>query len=124
MALPLRAPPKLCTPSPLPAGQERNRNPEYIQELQALQAKLQNLDRQRRVRGGRAGFGGVRDHSEHPPETRISPQEVLAQMQQLLGRSETLQELLQQELGDWRLQQQRLCLGAPGDTNLRPLETW
>ncbi|NXO46060.1 STAT3 protein, partial [Locustella ochotensis] len=79
-------------------GQDRNRNPEYIQELQTLQAKLQNLDRQRR--------------------------EVLAQMQQLLGRSETLQELLQQELGDWRLRQQRQCLGGPGDTNLRSLETW
>ncbi|NXD04700.1 STAT2 protein, partial [Certhia familiaris] len=73
-------------------------HPEYLQELQALQAKLQNLDRQRR--------------------------EVLAQMQQLLGRSETLQELLQEELGGWRLRQQRLCLGAPGDINLRPLETW
>ncbi|NXY39320.1 STAT2 protein, partial [Pomatorhinus ruficollis] len=79
-------------------GQERNRDPEYIQELQTLQAKLQNLDRQRRG--------------------------VLAQMQQLLGRSETLQELLQQELGNWRLRQQHLCLGAPGDANLRPLETW
>ncbi|XP_041333465.1 signal transducer and activator of transcription 2 [Pyrgilauda ruficollis] len=79
-------------------GGERNEDPEYIQELQSLQAKLQNLDRQRR--------------------------EVLAQMQQLLGRSETLQELLQQELGGWRTRQQRLCLGGPGDTNLRPLETW
>ncbi|NXU04300.1 STAT2 protein, partial [Buphagus erythrorhynchus] len=79
------------------AGQNRN-DPGYIQELQTLQAKLQHLDRQRR--------------------------EVLAQMQQLLGRSETLQELLQEELGGWRLRQQRLCLGAPGDTNLRPLETW
>ncbi|XP_059727714.1 signal transducer and activator of transcription 2 isoform X2 [Haemorhous mexicanus] len=79
-------------------GEERNRDPGYQQELQSLQAKLQNLDRQRR--------------------------EVLAQMQQLLGRSETLQELLQQELGGWRARQQRLCLGGSGDTNLRPLETW
>ncbi|XP_068068647.1 signal transducer and activator of transcription 2 isoform X2 [Anomalospiza imberbis] len=79
-------------------GGERNGDPEYIQELQSLQDKLQNLDRQRR--------------------------EVLAQMQQLLGRSETLQELLQQELGAWRARQQRLCLGGPGDANLRPLETW
>lgn len=45
-------------------------------------------------------------------------------MQQLLGRSETLQELLQEELRAWRERQQRLCLGGPGDTNLRPLETW
>ncbi|TRZ06650.1 hypothetical protein HGM15179_020455 [Zosterops borbonicus] len=79
-------------------GQERKRDPGYLQQLQNLQAKLQNLDRQRRG--------------------------VLAQMQQLLGRSQTLQELLQQELGDWRLRQQRLCLGCPGDTNLRPLESW
>ncbi|XP_038020331.1 signal transducer and activator of transcription 2 isoform X2 [Motacilla alba alba] len=79
-------------------GEERNQDSGYLQELQSLQAKLQNLDRQRR--------------------------EVLAQMQQLLGRSETLQELLQQELGGWRARQQRLCLGGPGDTNLRPLETW
>ncbi|XP_062366892.1 signal transducer and activator of transcription 2 isoform X3 [Cinclus cinclus] len=79
-------------------AEDRNNDPGYHQELQALQAKLQNLDRQRR--------------------------EVLAQMQQLLGRSETLQELLQEELGGWRVRQQRLCLGGPGDTNLRPLETW
>ncbi|XP_032569340.1 signal transducer and activator of transcription 2 isoform X4 [Chiroxiphia lanceolata] len=79
-------------------GQDRSRDPQYARQLQALQAKLQNLDQQRR--------------------------EVLAQMQQLLGRSETLRELLQQELGDWRERQQRSCLGAPMDTNLRPLETW
>ncbi|NXD46753.1 STAT2 protein, partial [Copsychus sechellarum] len=79
-------------------AENRSSDPGYIQELQALQAKLQSLDRQRR--------------------------EVLAQLQQLLGRSETLQELLQEELGGWRLRQQRLCLGGPGDTNLRPLETW
>lgn len=54
----------------------------------------------------------------------MSPQEVLAQMQQLLGRSERLQEFLQQELGDWRERQQRACMGAPADTCLRPLETW
>lgn len=72
----------------------------------------------------RLGLGGRCDHLEHPLQSHISPQEVLAQMQQLLGRSETLQELLQEELGGWRLRQQRLCLGAPGDTSLRPLETW
>ncbi|NWW75024.1 STAT2 protein, partial [Climacteris rufus] len=79
-------------------AEERSRDPEYIRQLQALQAKLQNLDRQRR--------------------------EVLAQMQQLLGRSETLQELLQEELGAWRERQQHLCLGGSTDTNLRPLESW
>uniref|UniRef100_A0A8C3Y201 Signal transducer and activator of transcription n=1 Tax=Catharus ustulatus TaxID=91951 RepID=A0A8C3Y201_CATUS len=94
----LRGPPQNPDPSLLPAAEGRSNDPGYIQELQTLQAKLQNLDRQRR--------------------------EVLAQMQQLLGRSETLQELLREELGGWRVRQQRLCLGGPGDTNLRPLETW
>ncbi|NXN74500.1 STAT2 protein, partial [Himantopus himantopus] len=66
----------------------------------------------------------VRGHPAPPAEVRVSPQEVLAQMQQLLGRSETLQDFLQQELGAWRERQQRACLGAPVDTHLRPLETW
>ncbi|NXV94160.1 STAT2 protein, partial [Calonectris borealis] len=79
-------------------GEDRSSDPQYTQQLKALQAKLQILDRQRR--------------------------EVLAQMQQLLGRSETLQDFLQQELGAWRERQQRACLGAPADTCLRPLETW
>ncbi|NWI54746.1 STAT2 protein, partial [Calyptomena viridis] len=80
------------------SGEDRNRDPQYARQLQALQAKLQNLDQRRR--------------------------EVLAQMQQLLGRSETLRELLQEELGDWKERQQRSCLGAPTNTNLRQLETW
>ncbi|KAM6189095.1 signal transducer and activator of transcription 2 [Sarcoramphus papa] len=79
-------------------GEDRTSDPQYIQQVQALQAKLQILDRQRR--------------------------EVLAQMQQLLGRSETLRDFLQQELGAWRERQQHACLGAPADTHLRPLETW
>ncbi|NXN96929.1 STAT2 protein, partial [Rhinopomastus cyanomelas] len=79
-------------------GQDRTSDPQKNQQLQALQAKLQILDRQRR--------------------------EVLAQLQQLLGRSETLRDFLQQELGAWRQRQQRSCLGAPNDTDLRPLETW
>ncbi|NXL68464.1 STAT2 protein, partial [Chordeiles acutipennis] len=79
-------------------GQDKTSDPQYAQQIQALQAKLQILDRQRR--------------------------EVLAQMQQLLGRSETLRDFLQQELGAWQERQQRACLGAPADTHLRPLETW
>ncbi|NXI44749.1 STAT2 protein, partial [Galbula dea] len=79
-------------------GEDRSRDSQYTQQLQALQAKLQNLDRQRR--------------------------EVLAQMQQLLGRSETLQDFLVQEVGAWRDRQRCSCLGAPADTRLRPLETW
>ncbi|NWI65480.1 STAT2 protein, partial [Todus mexicanus] len=70
----------------------------YAKEPQALQAKLQILDRQRR--------------------------EVLAQMQQLLGRSETLRDFLQQELAAWQERQRCACLGAPADTRLRPLEAW
>ncbi|NXY85098.1 STAT2 protein, partial [Alcedo cyanopectus] len=79
-------------------GEDRNKDPEYTQQVQALQAKLQNLDRQRR--------------------------EMLAQMQQLLGRSETLRDFLQRELAAWQERQRRACLGAPEDTTLRPLETW
>ncbi|NXF13729.1 STAT2 protein, partial [Smithornis capensis] len=79
-------------------GEDRNRDPQYARQLQVLQAKLQHLDQQRR--------------------------EMLAQMQQLLGRSETLRELLQEELGDWKERQQRSCLGAPTNTHLRQLETW
>ncbi|XP_072703448.1 signal transducer and activator of transcription 2 isoform X2 [Ciconia boyciana] len=79
-------------------GEGRTSDPQYAQQVQALQAKLQILDRQRR--------------------------EVLAQMQQLLGRSETLRDFLLQELGAWQERQQRACLGAPADTCLRPLETW
>ncbi|XP_053907656.1 signal transducer and activator of transcription 2 [Cuculus canorus] len=79
-------------------GEDRTSDPEYTRQIQVLQAKLQILDRQRR--------------------------EVLAQLQQLLGRSETLRDFLLQELQAWRERQQRACLGAPTDTHLRPLETW
>ncbi|OWK51829.1 Signal transducer and activator of transcription 2 [Lonchura striata] len=103
---------------------ERNGDPEYMQELKSLEDKLKNLDQQRKVRGARGGQAGFWGGTVHPAESHVSPQEVLAQMQQLLRRSETLQELLQQELGDWRARQQRQCMGGPGDTNLRPLETW
>ncbi|NWR39824.1 STAT2 protein, partial [Tachuris rubrigastra] len=105
-------------------GEDRSRDPHYTRQLQALQAKLQNLDQQRRVRGGQAGLVGGHGHSSSPAQTCVCPQEVLAQMQQLLGRSETLRELLQQELGDWQERQQHSCLGAPTNTQLRPLETW
>ncbi|XP_033927476.1 signal transducer and activator of transcription 2 isoform X1 [Melopsittacus undulatus] len=79
-------------------GEDRTSDPQYMQQIQELQAKLQILDRQRR--------------------------EVLAQIQQLLGRSETLRDFLLQELQAWRERQQRACMGAPEDTDLRPLETW
>ncbi|XP_064354736.1 signal transducer and activator of transcription 2 isoform X2 [Dromaius novaehollandiae] len=79
-------------------GENRTSDPEYTKQVQGLQAKLQKLDRSRR--------------------------DVLAQMQQLLGRSETLRGFLQQELGAWRERQQIACLGAPADTSLLQLETW
>lgn len=79
-------------------GQDQTKDPEYTRQVQSLQAKLQNLDRQRR--------------------------EVVAQMQQLLGRSETLRDFLQQELKAWQERQQRSCLGAPVDTRLHQLEAW
>ncbi|XP_067170116.1 signal transducer and activator of transcription 2 isoform X2 [Apteryx mantelli] len=79
-------------------GENRTSDPEYTKQVQGLQAKLQKLDQSRR--------------------------DVLAQMQQLLGRSETLRDFLQQELGAWRERQQSACLGAPADTSLLQLETW
>lgn len=79
-------------------GQDHSHDPQYAQHIQALQAKLQSLDRQRR--------------------------EVVAQIQQLLGRSETLRDFLQQELSAWHERQQRSCLGAPTDTCLLQLQGW
>ncbi|NWZ28861.1 STAT2 protein, partial [Asarcornis scutulata] len=79
-------------------GQDQTNEAEYKRQVQSLQAKLQNLDRQRR--------------------------EVVAQMQQLLGRSETLRDFLQQELKAWQERQQHSCLGAPVDTRLQQLEAW
>ncbi|NXG39974.1 STAT2 protein, partial [Dromaius novaehollandiae] len=106
----------------LPAGENRTSDPEYTKQVQGLQAKLQKLDRSRRVSGapGRAGAGPAL----RPLLRLASPQDVLAQMQQLLGRSETLRGFLQQELGAWRERQQIACLGAPADTSLLQLETW
>uniref|UniRef100_A0A8B9FDT3 STAT transcription factor protein interaction domain-containing protein n=1 Tax=Amazona collaria TaxID=241587 RepID=A0A8B9FDT3_9PSIT len=103
-APPPSAPDGLCPTAPhVPIGggspsEDRSSDPHYAQQIQALQAKLQILDRQRR--------------------------EALAQMQQLLGRSETLRDFLVQELEAWRGRQQRACMGAPEDTSLRPLEAW
>ncbi|NXJ86939.1 STAT2 protein, partial [Trogon melanurus] len=89
---------KFCYEVHYQPGEDRSSDPQPPQEVQALQDKLQILDRQRR--------------------------EVLAQLQQLLGRSETPPDFLQQELGAWRERQQRACPPPPADTHLRPLETW
>lgn len=73
-------------------------------------------------------MGGGSAAAPCPPQLRtrvpVSPQEVVAQMQQLLGRSETLRDFLQQELKAWQERQQRSCLGAPVDTRLQQLEAW
>ncbi|NXK15706.1 STAT2 protein, partial [Herpetotheres cachinnans] len=105
-------------------GENRTDDPQYAQQIQALQAKLQILDRQRRVRQARGWAGGAMATPLLPTQAGVSPQEVLAQMQQLLGRSETLRDFLQQELEAWQERQQRACLGAPVDTRLQLLETW
>lgn len=112
-------------PLPTAAGQDHSHDPQYVQHIQALQAKLQSLDRQRRVSKGRAGpwgWGGTA--AVRPQPDPLSLQEVVAQIQQLLGRSETLRDFLQQELSAWRERQQRSCLGAPADTCLLQLQGW
>lgn len=117
-----------CTPlypHPTAAGQDHSHDPQYAQHIQALQAKLQSLDRQRRVSEGRAGLGGGGAQLQCAPHSNpVSLQEVVAQIQQLLGRSETLRDFLQQELSAWHERQQRSCLGAPTDTCLLQLQGW
>lgn len=66
-------------PTPLPAGQDQTNEAEYKRQVQSLQAKLQNLDRQRRVRGGWGwtqglGWGGGLQPLRAPPSSgRVSP---------------------------------------------------
>ncbi|NWI13815.1 STAT2 protein, partial [Crypturellus soui] len=102
-------------------GETRPNDPEYVKQLQGLQAKLQKLDRSRRVSRTR-GQGGR--PAPCLPLSPVFPQDMLAQMQQLLGRSETLRDFLQQELAAWRERQRSACLGAAADTGLLQLQTW
>ncbi|NWJ00089.1 STAT2 protein, partial [Crypturellus undulatus] len=102
-------------------GETQPNDPEYVKQLQGLQAKLQKLDRSRRVSRMRARWGRPAPCSLLSP---IFPQDMLAQMQQLLGRSETLRDFLQQELTAWRARQRSACLGATADTSLLQLQTW
>uniref|UniRef100_A0A8D0C0A6 Signal transducer and activator of transcription n=1 Tax=Salvator merianae TaxID=96440 RepID=A0A8D0C0A6_SALMN len=50
--------------------------------------------------------------------------DVLAQIQELLGRSDTLRGLLLEELAQWQDRQRQACIGAPCDTSLKLLEKW
>ncbi|XP_077184690.1 signal transducer and activator of transcription 2 [Paroedura picta] len=50
--------------------------------------------------------------------------DVLAQIQALLGRSDTLRDLLMLEQSLWQDRQRRACIGDVCDTSLRHLEKW
>ncbi|XP_060108663.1 signal transducer and activator of transcription 2 [Heteronotia binoei] len=50
--------------------------------------------------------------------------DVLARIQALLGRSDTLRDLLLSELSMWQDRQRRACIGDICDTSLRQLEKW
>uniref|UniRef100_A0A8D0GFY0 Signal transducer and activator of transcription n=1 Tax=Sphenodon punctatus TaxID=8508 RepID=A0A8D0GFY0_SPHPU len=73
-------------------------DPEVVRQLQQLQSMLNSLDRDRK--------------------------DVLAQVQALLGRTDTLRELLQEELGEWQQRQRRAVLREICDTSLDRLEKW
>ncbi|XP_078545222.1 signal transducer and activator of transcription 2 isoform X7 [Lissotriton helveticus] len=70
-----------------------------------LQDMLNNLDRSRKM------YFSTR-------------QEILARLQELLGRCETLVHFLEEELVEWMRRQQEACIGAPVDVSLSLLENW
>ncbi|XP_069086807.1 signal transducer and activator of transcription 2 isoform X2 [Pleurodeles waltl] len=53
-----------------------------------------------------------------------SRKEILARLQELLGRCETLVHFLEEELGEWMRRQQEACIGRPVDVSLSLLESW
>ncbi|XP_078545216.1 signal transducer and activator of transcription 2 isoform X2 [Lissotriton helveticus] len=53
-----------------------------------------------------------------------SRKEILARLQELLGRCETLVHFLEEELVEWMRRQQEACIGAPVDVSLSLLENW
>uniref|UniRef100_A0A452H673 Signal transducer and activator of transcription n=1 Tax=Gopherus agassizii TaxID=38772 RepID=A0A452H673_9SAUR len=73
-------------------------SPELARQTEQLQAMLNNLDRSRK--------------------------DILARVQELLGRCETLRDFLLEELAEWKDRQRRACIGAACDTSLSCLETW
>uniref|UniRef100_A0A6J0SW30 Signal transducer and activator of transcription n=1 Tax=Pogona vitticeps TaxID=103695 RepID=A0A6J0SW30_9SAUR len=54
----------------------------------------------------------------------VCRKDVLARIQELLGRSDTLRELLLEERDAWKDRQRRACIGDTCDTSLGQLETW
>ncbi|XP_058025542.1 signal transducer and activator of transcription 2 isoform X2 [Ahaetulla prasina] len=51
-------------------------------------------------------------------------QEILSQIHELLGRSDTLRDLLLKEVSAWQNRQRLVCIGEKCDTSLGRLEEW
>ncbi|XP_032730364.1 signal transducer and activator of transcription 2 isoform X2 [Lontra canadensis] len=73
-------------------------DPHQTRQQQLLQETLNELDKRRK--------------------------EVLDAIKALLGQLTTLVELLLPKLEEWKVQQQKACLGAPSDEGLEQLENW
>uniref|UniRef100_A0A8C9ARN3 Signal transducer and activator of transcription n=1 Tax=Prolemur simus TaxID=1328070 RepID=A0A8C9ARN3_PROSS len=79
-------------------GKTSSLDPHQTRQQQRLQETLNELDKKRK--------------------------EVLDASKALLGRSTTLIELLLPKLEEWKVQQQKACIGAPPDNRLEQLEKW
>ncbi|XP_045409591.1 signal transducer and activator of transcription 2 [Lemur catta] len=79
-------------------GETSSLDPHQTRQQQRLQETLNELDKKRK--------------------------EVLDASKALLGRSTTLIELLLPKLEEWKVQQQKACIGAPPDNRLEQLEKW
>lgn len=73
-------------------------DPHQTRQQQLLQETLNELDKRRK--------------------------EVLDAIKALLGQLTTLVELLLPKLEEWKVQQQKACIGAPSDGGLEQLEKW
>ncbi|XP_062975904.1 signal transducer and activator of transcription 2 isoform X2 [Elgaria multicarinata webbii] len=73
-------------------------DPAHSKRIQELQAMINNVD--------------------------CSRKDMLAQIQALLGRLDTLRDLLLVELAAWQDRQRRACIGDTCDTSLGQLEKW
>lgn len=111
-------PPHCCRPGPLPRPSVRTAHPSTPGQA-AVPGPAATGERGQSRAGGEGAQLQCAPHSNP-----VSLQEVVAQIQQLLGRSETLRDFLQQELSAWHERQQRSCLGAPTDTCLLQLQGW
>uniref|UniRef100_A0A8C5W379 Signal transducer and activator of transcription 2 n=1 Tax=Microcebus murinus TaxID=30608 RepID=A0A8C5W379_MICMU len=79
-------------------GRASSLDPHQTRQQQRLQETVNELDKKRK--------------------------EVLDASKALLGRSTTLIELLLPKLEEWKVQQQKACIGAPLDNGLEQLEKW